>query len=71
MQTIQPPAGEKLYDLKSKHCKAVLRCTKAELRLESDQRDGDAYILHCPHCHHETWIATSVLPHKTAKEPHD
>lgn len=67
MQTIQSPEGKKQYDIKCKNCKAVLRCLASELRLVSDQRDGDAYVLDCPHCHQETWIAFDQLPHKSVK----
>lgn len=36
-------------------------CTKKDLRFMSDQRDGDAYVMVCPHCKQERWVNTSLF----------
>jgi hypothetical protein len=63
MKTIQGPRTTPIYRLTCSNakCAAVMECSEDELRYESDQRDGDAYVLRCPHCKSETWIDVRAI----------
>lgn len=59
MKTVVLPKRERLYHLKCSNndCEAVMECKKAELQFVHDQRDGNAYVLKCPHCKETTWFS--------------
>ncbi len=38
-------------------CNAVMECQEKELTYHWDERDGDAWVLKCPHCRHESWYS--------------
>lgn len=62
MKTIKPPKAlpkPVRITCSNTMCAAVMECELRELRFDSD-RDGDAYIMKCPHCKQETWEAASV-----------
>lgn len=63
VKTIKGPKEASVYHLtcKKDECAAVLEVTKADMRFHSDQRDGAAYVLKCPHCQTETWIDVTAL----------
>lgn len=61
MKTIKPPPKQPEYKLECRNCKAVMQCQKEELKYQCDPRDGDAYVLVCPHCQKQTWFAVSAL----------
>ena len=42
-------------------CNARLCFRKSEARFEADQRDGDVYVIRCPVCRRDVWIAASVV----------
>jgi len=60
MKTIKLPKTAPRYHLtcSNANCEAVMEATKDDLRFVSDQRDGDAYALICPHCGKETWFSS-------------
>lgn len=41
-------------------CGCKFRFNVSEARFESDQRDGDAYVIKCPECQHENWISVGA-----------
>jgi hypothetical protein len=43
------------------HCSVRLRFRKSEARFEADQRDGNAYVIRCPACRRDVWVAESVV----------
>lgn len=59
MKTIVVPKKERLYHLEcsNKKCSAVMECKRDELQYVHDQRNGDAYVLKCPHCKEVTWFS--------------
>ena len=61
MEVISPPRIQGTTDIECRGCRAVVRCRASELRFESDPRDGNAYVMICPLCKHETWIAASLV----------
>lgn len=63
MKTVRPPKGTSHYRLvcKKDECAAALEVEKGELEFKSDPRDGDAYVLKCPHCGTETWFAATEI----------
>lgn len=62
MITVKPPRDkQKAIRIKCLGCEAVMLCTEKDLRFESDQRGGDAYVMLCPHCEQERWITTRAF----------
>ncbi len=63
MKTITGPKDPDVYHITcgNDKCSAVLEVTKKDMRLDADQRDGNSYVLLCPHCEKETWIDTTAL----------
>lgn len=60
MKTVRGPRDAEVGRVECDGCKAVMECAVTELRLEGD-RDGNAYVMKCPHCGHETWVNTDVF----------
>jgi len=42
-------------------CGCKFSFTAADARWVSDQRDGDAYVVKCPECKTERWVAASLF----------
>lgn len=61
MKTIRGPKDPGVNEIECDKCHALMECTAGELRFVSDQRDGDAYVMKCPHCQHETWVAADLI----------
>lgn len=63
MKTVRPPKGATHYRLacKNEKCNAAMECEEKELEFVSDQRDGNAYVLTCPHCETKTWFAVEAI----------
>lgn len=63
MKTIRPPKGTKHYELTCKNdkCHAKMECAESDLEFKADPRDGDAWVMKCPHCKTETWINVSEI----------
>lgn len=59
MKVIQPGnvPREKVYQSTCKKCGCIFEFARMEARYVSDQRDGDAVVIHCPMCGDENWIA--------------
>lgn len=42
-------------------CAAEMMCEVHELKRVSDQRDGDTYVMRCPHCAKDTWVDAKLV----------
>ena len=42
-------------------CDCKFSFTKDEARYVPDPRDGAAYVVKCPECKHENWVAASLV----------
>ena len=42
-------------------CHCQFSFTKNEAKHTYDPRDGDAYVVSCPECKHDNWIAESLV----------
>ena len=42
-------------------CGCKFRFAASEARFVGDQRDGDAYVVKCPECKAENWVAASLF----------
>ena len=60
IQVIKKPIAEQsIRDIDCRWCGAGLRFdVKTDARLVKDTRDGDAYVVVCPCCEKENWLAT-------------
>lgn len=43
------------------NCGCKFRFAQNEAKFVSDQREGDAYVVKCPECSREKWIAASLF----------
>jgi hypothetical protein len=69
MKTLEGPKQPRPVTVtcKNMRCNAVMEVELAEMRFVSD-RDGDAYVMECPHCKMETWVAAGVVNRKAYGE---
>ncbi len=65
MRVVKPPPDAVLREIECKHCRAVVECNQHELAYAHDARDGDAYVMKCPCCKGETWVAVSLFAEAT------
>ena len=42
-------------------CGCVFQFASTEAKFKADWRDGDAYIVKCPECKTENWVAASLF----------
>lgn len=42
-------------------CGCEFRFAASEAKLVPDSRDGDAYVIECPECKSENWVAASLF----------
>ena len=42
-------------------CDCKFKFAASEARFVGDQRDGDTYVVKCPECKRENWIAASLF----------
>lgn len=63
MKTVKPPKSPDLYHIacKNPECEAVIECMKSELRYFANQKEGDSYIMSCPHCNKDTWVDVNEI----------
>lgn len=59
IEVVREPRGRDLRrEVDCRHCGAGLRFDpKTDAKLVPDQRDGSAYVLVCPRCQNEVWVA--------------
>lgn len=43
------------------NCGCKFRFAASEAKFKADWRDGDAYVIKCPECKTENWIAASLF----------
>ena len=43
------------------NCGCVFQFAASEAKFQADWRDGDAYIVKCPECKSENWVAASFF----------
>lgn len=62
MKTIRPPKNASHYELvcNNDKCAAKMECSQEELEDEND-KDGQSFVLTCPHCKTRTFIDKSVI----------
>ena len=65
MRVVKPPRDATTFEIECCHCGATVECARHELAVTQHWRDGDAYVLTCPCCKGETWVAASLFAEAT------
>jgi RNase P subunit RPR2 len=52
---------EKQVTTECRKCDCKFRFAASEAKFVGDRRDGDAYVVRCPECKYENWIAASLF----------
>lgn len=62
MRTIKAPKVEtKEVEVTCHNCRAIMGCHREDLRVSSDERDGNVYIMNCPHCGTDTCVNRTLV----------